>query len=66
MRNMRQNDRQSQGASPRQTQYNQEPPHQRMGAELNKSPHDILATTPSMETVRIRNVTTVLSDFFAC
>ena len=63
---MRHNERQPQGTSPRQAQQNQEAPHQRTGLELNKSPHDILATTPSMETVRIRNVTTLLADFFAC
>lgn len=63
IRNMRHNDRQSQNASPRPS--NQDPPQQRLGMELNKSPHEILATTGSMETVRIRNVKTLLGDFFA-
>jgi len=66
IRNMRHNERQSQGTSPRQTQHNQDPPQQRLGSELNKSPHEILPTTGSMETVRIRNVKTLLTDFFAC
>mmetsp|Transcript_3314 Transcript_3314/g.7866 ORF Transcript_3314/g.7866 Transcript_3314/m.7866 type:complete len:289 (-) Transcript_3314:267-1133(-) len=65
IRNMRHNERQSQGTSPRQAPHNQDPTHQRMGSDLNKSPHEILATTGSMETVRIRNVTTLLNDFFA-
>lgn len=63
IRNMRHNERQPQGSSPRQTH---DPPQQRRETELNKSPHEILATTGSMETVRIRNVKAVLGDFFAC
>jgi len=66
MRNMRHNERQSQGSSPRQTQHNQDPPQQRREIEINKSPHEILATTGSIETFRIRNVKSLLSDFFAC
>ena len=66
IRNMRHNERQQQGSSPRQTHQNQDPPQQRREMELNKSPHEILATTGSMETVRIRNVKALLADFFAC
>ena len=66
MRNMRHNERQSQGSSPRQTQSNQDPPQQKREMEMNKSPHEILATTGSMETARIRHVKTLLADFFAC
>jgi hypothetical protein len=57
IRNVRHNERQGQGSSPRQTHHNHD--------TLNKSPHEILATTGSMETVRIRNVKAVLADFFA-
>ena len=66
MRNMRHNERQPQGSSPRQMQHNQDPPQQRRETEMNKSPHEILATTGSIESVRIRNVKTLLADFFAC
>mmetsp|Transcript_45226 Transcript_45226/g.50695 ORF Transcript_45226/g.50695 Transcript_45226/m.50695 type:complete len:294 (+) Transcript_45226:411-1292(+) len=61
IRNLRHSERQ--GTAPRQTQH-QDPP-QRLGLEFNKSPHEILATTGSMETVRIRNVKNLLADFFA-
>jgi hypothetical protein len=33
--------------------------------QLNKSPHEILAASGSMETVRIRNVKNLLGDFFS-
>lgn len=65
IRNMRHSERQSQGSSPRQTQHKQDHSQQRLGAELNKSPHEILATTGSIESVRIRNVKTLVADFFA-
>lgn len=65
IRNVRHSERQPQGSSPRQTQHKQDLPQQRLGAALNKSPHEILATTGSIESVRIRNVKTLLADFFA-
>lgn len=61
IRNVRHSERQ---VTPPRTTQHQDPP-QRYGLDLNKSPHEILATTGSMETVRIRNVKNLLADFFA-
>lgn len=62
IRNIRHSERQ--GTPPRQSQ-NQDLSQRIIGTELNKSPHEILETIGSMETVRIRNVKNLLSDFFS-